>query len=212
MSAPGGSAARAFLERRGFDAGAVEHLGIGVVPNEFLHEKRADRGWLLGARDRTFRRRRRRPLGRTSVRRVALRARSNPQVVGPCRRYSNASARYLYLSGASRSGLPPYGLVEVLRLPATGRRELVLVEGLIDVYNLRANGLTNAAPVGGARVQPEALIRLGRLGFESVVLAFDNDEAGREGMSRAIERVTRSDKAPAVRVLEPCDAGRCQRP
>src|SRR5206468_1500815 len=97
---------------------------------------------------------------------------------------SDSSARYLYLSGASRSGLPPYGLAEVLRLPLAERRELILVEGLIDVHKLRGQGLTNVAAVGGARVQSEALIRLGQLGFASVVLAFDNDNAGRKGMSR----------------------------
>jgi DNA primase len=212
MSAPGGSAARAFLERRGFDGGAVELLGLGVVPNELFTKSAltaagyseleiarsgvlADGRWagrLCGAwRDE-----------RGAIRTLWARAVDD----------SNASARYLYLSGASRSGLPPYGLAEVLRLRATERRELVLVEGLIDVHKLRANGLTSVAAVGGARVQPEALIRLCRLGFDSVVLAFDNDEAGREGMSRAIERVTRSDKAPALRVLEPATLGDAKDP
>ena len=35
------------------------------------------------------------------------------------------------------------------------------------------------------------------------MLAFDNDAAGREGISRAIEVVSRSEKAPALKVLEP---------
>jgi DNA primase len=99
-----------------------------------------------------------------------------------------------------------------MRVHATERRDLVLVEGLIDVHKLRASGLANVAAVGGSRVQPEALIRLGRLGFDSVVLAFDNDDAGREGMSRAIERVTRSDRAPALRVLEPAALGDAKDP
>src|SRR5262245_28200610 len=202
LRAPGSDPARAFLERRGFDRDAIDHLGIGVVPNELFAKSAlvaagyseleiarsgvlADGRWpgrLCGAwRDE-----------RGAIQ--TLWARS----VGD----SDASARYLYLSGASRSGLPPYGLAEVMRLPAPERRELVLGEGLIDVHRLRTHGLSNVAAVGGARVQPEALLRMDRLGFESVVLALDNDDAGREGMSRAIERVTRSDRAPALRVLE----------
>jgi len=35
------------------------------------------------------------------------------------------------------------------------------------------------------------------------VLAFDNDAAGREGVSRAVEAISRSEKAPVLRVLEP---------
>jgi hypothetical protein len=32
---------------------------------------------------------------------------------------TDTSSRYLYLRGATRSGLPPYGLSDVLRLPPT---------------------------------------------------------------------------------------------
>jgi len=200
---PGGAAARAFLERRGFSGTSIDQLGFGVVPNELFTKSAlaaagyseleiaqsgvlADGRWpgrLCGAwRDE-----------RGTIRTLWARAVDD----------SDASARYLYLSGASRSGLPPYGLSEVLRLPPADRRELVLVEGLIDVHKLRSNGLSNVAAVGGARVQPETVIRLRRHGFESVVLAFDNDPAGREGASRAVEAVSRSDRAPTLRALEP---------
>jgi hypothetical protein len=117
--------------------------------------------------------------------------------------FSDASTRYLYLRGASRSGLPPYGLAEVLRLPPPERSEVVLVEGLIDVHHLRAEGLRNVAAIGGARVQRDAIARLQRLGFDSVVLAFDNDPPGREGMSRAVDTVSRLQDAPTLRVIDP---------
>jgi hypothetical protein len=44
-------------------------------------------------------------------------------------RDADSPTRYLYLRGASRSELSPYGLSEVLRLPPSERHELVLVEG-----------------------------------------------------------------------------------
>src|SRR5262249_55409567 len=115
---------------------------------------------------------------------------------------SDSSTRYLYLRGASRSALPPYGLSEVLRLPARERRELVLVEGLIDVHHLRAHGYLNIAAAGGARLSGSMLTRLGPQGIESVVLAFDNDAAGRDGVARVVRDVSRAYVAPALRVVE----------
>jgi len=77
------------------------------------------------------------------------------------------------------------------------------VEGLIDVNHLRSEGFLNVAAVGGARIQPGAVTKLRRLGIDSVVLAFDNDATGREGISRAVEAISRSEDAPALRVLDP---------
>jgi DNA primase len=79
----------------------------------------------------------------------------------------------------------------------------VLVEGLIDVHHLQAKGLPNVAAAGGTRLHPDVITRLGRLGFDSIVLAFDNDTPGRDGTSRAIEAVSRAKEAPMLRVLEP---------
>jgi DNA primase len=198
-----GAAARAYLEQRGFPTPTIDHVGLGVVPSELFTKNAleaagypeleiarsgvlADGRWpgrLCGAwRDE-----------RETVR--TLWARSL--------RDSDSSTRYLYLRGASRSGLPPYGLSEVLRLPPADRHELLLLEGLIDVHKLRSDGFPNVAAVGGARVQPDAVTRLRRLGFDAVVLAFDNDAPGREGISRAVEAISRSTDAPSLRVVAP---------
>ena len=42
----------------------------------------------------------------------------------------------------------------------------------MDVHLLRVEGFPVIAAIGGARLQPTAVTRLPRLGFESVVLAF----------------------------------------
>ena len=88
----------------------------------------------------------------------------------------------------------------------------MLVEGLIDVHHLRAKGLRNVAAVGGARVNPDLIPRIGRLGFETVVLALDNDTAGHEGTSRAIESASRAKEAPSLRVLAPGQLGASKDP
>ncbi len=211
-----GDAARSYLERRGFPAGAIEDIDLGVVPNELRTKNAlqaagyseleiaqsgviADGRWpgrLCGAwRDERGR------IGTFWARSL---------------RDSDHSARYLYLRGASRSDLPPYGVYDVLRLPPADRRELVLVEGLIDVHQLRAQGFATVAAMGGARLQTSAVTRLPRLGFESVVLAFDNDAAGREGLARAVDEMSRAHVGPGRACpgsshLERCEGSRCFR-
>lgn len=198
-----GTPARSYLERRGFPEDGIEQCELGVVPGELLTKNAleaagyteleiaqagliADGRWpgrLCGAwRDER---------GRIGT----LWARALQD--------TDATSRYLYLRGASRSGLPPYGLSDVLRLSADDRREVTLVEGLIDVHHLRVKGFPPVAAIGGARVQPESLRRFGRLGIDSVVLALDNDESGRDGTVRAVERITRLTDAPTLRVLDP---------
>ena len=207
-----GVAARSYLVRRGFPADEVEQVDLGLVPSEMLAKDAlqaagyteleiavsgvlADGRWpgrLCGAW--------RNEQGRIGT----LWARSLQD--------TDASSRYLYLRGASRSGFPPYGLSDVLRLPADARREVTLVEGLIDVHHLRSKGFPSVAAIGGARVQPEALRRLGRVGIDSVVLALDNDASGRDGTARAVECITRLTDAPTLRVLDPERLGKSKDP
>ena len=78
-----------------------------------------------------------------------------------------AETRYLYLRGASRTNLPPYGLSEVLAGSHDARRELVLVEGFIDFHQLRARGFENVAALGGTSTNPRTFERLSRLGVET---------------------------------------------
>jgi len=206
-----GGPARSYLENRGFPRESIDQLELGVVPAELFTKNAleaagyseleiaksgvlADGRWpgrLCGAwRDERGR------IGTLWARSV---------------RDSDSSTRYLYLRGASRSHLPPYGLSEVLRVHAVDRRELVLVEGLLDVHHLRAKGFQSIAAVGSARLQRGTARRLGELGFDSVVLAFDNDLPGREGLSGAVEDLTRARLGPSVRVIEPSALGNMRR-
>ena len=124
---------------------------------------------------------------------------------------SDSSTRYLYLRGASRSALPPYGLSEVLRLPLHDRRELVLVEGLIDVHHLRAHGLPERRCGRrrprvrlGAHPASAARLRVGRARIRQ-------RRAGREGACTGGRQMSAAPThAPALRVLEPRLLGRRQ--
>jgi DNA primase len=112
------------------------------------------------------------------------------------------ASKYLYLRGARRTGLPPYGLSEVLRLPLGERRDLVLVEGLVDVHHFRARGVTNIAALGGTGADSTTFERLAQLGFERVTLCLDADGPGRVAAARAVDRGVRAAASPALLVLD----------
>jgi hypothetical protein len=199
-----GAGARAYLERRGVPSAGIDGSGLGVVPvraraSRALAEAgysadeirdagiQADSRWagrLVGAW--------RHERGRIGT----LWARAIDDS-------SDAGARYLYLRGATRTGLPPYGLADVLAQPVAERSELILVEGLIDVHHLRARGVTNVAALGGTGTRPEAFERLARLGFERVTLCLDRDEPGRAATARAIEHAARAKRSPSIFVVDP---------
>jgi hypothetical protein len=202
-----GERARRYLEVRGLPADAIDGCGLGVVPAERdvnrlleaggytdLEIARsgvlADKRWsgrLCGAwRD-----------DHANIRTLWARTLHD----------ADTAPKFLYLRGARRSDLPPYGLSDVLKLPPRERRELVLVEGLLDVHHLRAHGLANVAAVGGARIRLDMLSRLTSHGFETVTLALDNDQPGRDALVQVIDRSARLEKAPEVRVVDPDELG-----
>jgi len=105
-------------------------------------------------------------------------------------------ARYLYLRGAERTNLPPYGLQR-------GVRELALVEGFFDHHQLRAHGIDNSAAIGGTATNPRLFERLSGLGIREVTLCFDADDAGRVATARAVENAARAMASPSIFVATP---------
>jgi Toprim-like len=202
LASEDGAKGRQYLEQRGLPPDAIEGCGLGVIPAPSAVRDRlrssgysrveveqsgvlADSRWpgrLCGAwRDER---------GRIKT----LWARS----IDP----SDDGVRYLYLRGASRANLPPYGLSSVLK--ETPRpRDIVLVEGLLDVHHLRARRITNVVALGGTAVRPATFERLARSGFESVTICLDRDEAGRAAAAQAVERAGDAASSPAVFVIEP---------
>jgi DNA primase len=114
-----------------------------------------------------------------------------------------ANSRYLYLKGASRTNLPPYGLSDLLARTREARRGLVLVEGVMDLHQLRAHGMENVAALGGTSTSPQTFERLHRFGIEAVTLCLDNDDAGRTATARAIEHAARARHSPDLYLIDP---------
>jgi DNA primase len=125
---------------------------------------------------------------------------------------ADADARYLYLRGSSRADLPPYGLSAVLAGSAETRRDLVLVEGVFDLHQLRAHGLDNVAALGGTGARRQLFERLASRGVQAVTLCLDNDEAGRAATARAVEQAALAKESPTVYVLDPQKLGSAKDP
>jgi DNA primase len=203
LAADAGAKAREYLEQRGLPGDGIERCGLGVVPagpsardclraSGYSEQEIAASGVVSdsrwpgrlcgGWRDEG---------GRIKT----LWARS-------LKESPSGSDRYLYLRGATRSILPPYGLSWVLK-EKPRPPDVVLVEGLLDVHHLRSQGIKNVVSLGGTAVRPTTFEDLVRLGFESVSLIMDNDDAGRTATAMAVERAARASRSPAVYVVDP---------
>jgi DNA primase len=199
-----GATARAYLEERGFPPDTIPESDLGVVPERRrLAEALARAGYA--------------PLEiRGSG--VLVDSRWQGRIVGCWRdEFGDAKtlwaratgdgeptgSKYLYLRAAPRTGLPPYGLSRLLATPPPERREIVLVEGVMDVHMLRAHGIQNVCALGGTASRPDLFERLARLGVGAVTLCFDNDPPGRSATARAVEASARAAMSPAILVIEP---------
>jgi len=197
-----GVEAREYLEHRGFSKDAIDGSGLGLVPT--AHRARE----ALGGRDYKE--------AEISAAGILADSRWPGRLCGAWRNDHGrigtlwartlagaAEMRYLYLRGASRTNLPPYGLSEAISGSPEGRRELVLVEGFVDFHQLRARGFKNVAALGGTSTNPRMFERLDKLGVQTVTLCLDNDVAGRAATARAVENAARATRSPAVYVVSP---------
>jgi DNA primase len=199
-----GSRARDYLQHRGLPSDAIARTDLGVVP-----ETMQIRGTLLNQGFRPV---------EIEASGVCADARWPGRLCGPWRTASGipgtvwarsidadcaAAKRYLYLRGASRTSLPPYGLSEVLSGPSNLRTDLVLVEGMFDFLQLRRYGIDNCAALGGSAISSRTFEQLVRLSVERVTLCLDRDAAGRAANARAVENAARAGRSPAVSVVDP---------
>ena len=105
-------------------------------------------------------------------------------------------SRYLYLRGASRTNLPPYGLSDLLAGTQDARRDVVLVEGFFDLHQLQRARIENVAALGGTSVSRGRSSDSTASASKRVTLCLDNDEAGRAATARAVENCRTRPREP----------------
>ena len=195
--------ARAYLEARGIPADRVAESGVGVMP-ETTRLRLALTS--AGYRDREI-----------DSAGVTADSRWPGRIIGAWRdEHSNTATlwaraigdedgqRYLYLRGARRPDELPYGLSSVLaERSRASETDLLVVEGVLDVHILRANGVQRVAALGGTTASPRLFERLAALGVSDVTLALDNDPAGIAATRRAIAAGVNAARSPHIWVIDP---------
>jgi hypothetical protein len=109
-----------------------------------------------------------------------------------------------HLRGAPRAGTIPYGLSDTLASSSRDQRaQILLVEGVLDVHILRAHDIQSVTALGGTASNSRLFERLTEVGIEHVVLAFDNDPAGRTATANSIDASVHASRSQDVWVIDP---------
>jgi DNA primase len=204
----GGAAAMAYLRSRGLTPETIENFRLGLAPEGWTHltdaatRKGHTRQELIktglgkaradGSVFDVFRNRVMFPICDVTGRVVAFGGRVIPAAVpgkadaktgvpteeGP--KYLNSAETPIFMK---REAL--YGL-DVARPEMLRTKTAVVVEGYMDVIACHQAGVTNVVATLGTSLSAEHA-RLLRRFIETVVLTFDNDEAGRRAADRALE-------------------------
>ena len=188
--------AKAYVEKRGIDAGIVERFGIGYAPDGFSALRDAlgtdprrmqllERAGLFSKNDRghvydKFRDRLMFPIDDRRGRVIAFGGRVIDPEDSP--KYLNSPETALFHKGREL-----YGLWQAKQANAKLER-LIVVEGYMDVVALAQHGVTQAVATLGTATTPEHAELLFR-NAPDVVFCFDGDAAGRKAAWKAMESV-----------------------
>jgi DNA primase len=207
-----GITARAYLESRGIPADHIDESGLGLMPDNtpvrlalishgYSEAEIANSGVLADSRWPG------RLIGawRDEHSRITtLWARTTGHADGE---------RYLYLRGAQRPQTLPYGVSSVLSDGSRGGgTDLLILEGVLDVHILGANGFQCVAALGGTAASPRLFERLADLGVGDITLALDNDPAGVAATRRAIDAAVSATRSPRIWVIDPDLLGEAKDP
>jgi len=192
-----GAEALGYLKKRGLDDGTIREFRLGFAPEargllvaalgeQGITEKEMLEAGLLVAPEAQapFERFRQRVLFPITDRRgqvIAFGGRFFGDASGRIAKYVNSPETRLFSKGRVLYGLA------AAKEPARRRREVIVVEGYMDVLALHRAGLRHAvAPLGTALTEAQ-IGELWRLAPEPV-LCFDGDAAGERAAYRAAER------------------------
>ena len=195
LAAPSGSAARAYLATRGFDAHTVQRFGFGYAPEgrqalkaalaKFPEPLLIEAGLRIAVDDKEpydrFRGRLMLPIEDARGRVIGFGGRILDAAKTDAPKYLNSPDTPLFDKGRTL-----YNLHRAGPLSRKSNR-LLVVEGYMDVIALAAAGIGEAvAPLGTALTerQIELLWRV----VEQPVLCFDGDAAGQRAAMRAVAR------------------------
>jgi len=71
--------------------------------------------------------------------------------------------------------------------------EAIIVEGAFDYIALDSNGVENVIAADGSKITNDQIKQLKAHGVKKIILLFDNDSAGREGLEKTTRKLVNSD-------------------
>ncbi|RPF70220.1 DNA primase [Aurantiacibacter spongiae] len=194
LRSPAGEAARAYLDRRGFDPRTIERFGFGFAPDDRQAMRKAlgdfddalliEAGLLIKVEDKLpyarFRGRVMLPIQDARERVIAFGGRILEDREGVAK-YLNSPDTPLFDKGRT--------LYNIHRAAAASRKtgRVVVVEGYMDVIALAAAGIEDAVAPMGTALTEQQIELLWRMA-DKPVLCLDGDQAGRRAAMRAAER------------------------
>lgn len=115
----------------------------------------------------------------------------------------------LYGNGAKYKLYPPlkksFSLFPIHKLEIED--ELILVEGTLDALWMHQNGFKNTLSIITANIASDQVKLIEKLGVKSIILALDNDSAGKSGIEKCIKAFKGDYKLYGVNYIgkDPCD-------
>ena len=191
-----GEPARAYLEKRGFDAHSIKQFQIGYAPPGWDNLLRADfaqkltpeslvkAGLLKHNEERgsfydTFRNRLMFPIRDEQGRVIAFGGRAMPGSDDPAK-YLNSPETPIFSKSRTCFGL------DLARQKIVETRTVIVVEGYCDTIGCHQFGVTNVISVLGTSLTSQHVSLLRRFA-DRIVLLFDPDTAGDKAVDRAVE-------------------------
>lgn len=196
LASPAGEPARAYLDKRGFDAQSVKQFQIGYAPpgwdnllrsdlvRKFTPELLVKAGLLKHNEDRnshydTFRNRLMFPIRDEQGRVIAFGGRVMPGSEDPAK-YLNSPETPIFSKSRTCFGL------DLARQKIVETRTVVVVEGYCDTIGCHQFGVSNVISVLGTSLTSQHVNLLRRFA-DKIVLLFDPDTAGDKAVDRAVE-------------------------
>lgn len=100
--------------------------------------------------------------------------------------------KYLY-SSTERSSI-----LIGLNTPKNSIKDLIIVEGILDVYSLQAQGVENIAALGSANLNEIQIKLIEKLGYETITLCLDNDNTGIKNTPVIIDNIRKLSPSMSV--------------
>ncbi len=178
-----------FTEKRGLSTATVKHFGLGYAPDDYSFvnymkkegytEEELCSAFLCGRSEKgnlypSFRNRVMFPIIDVSENVIAFGGRVMEKTEP---KYKNSSDTPVFKKGSN--------LFALNFAHKSGRDEMILCEGYMDVIALHAAGYTNAVATLGTAIRPEQARLLSRY-TKRVILSYDSDEAGQNAANKAL--------------------------